>query len=221
MATVTSDMTVADTHVARRRDAVRILFILDRAGQSVGTTAPEGAVKMIDAETRLQAIDFWIRNPDYLAHELLDQYEASGFSNKNLLGQAEEVMSGDEPELRRLGMLRYLFGAYEALDDAMATLTSLGLTLLLRKYRTSGIAQSLFFLTESGAVRARELASIEPLSWYADRASLVAAVADHRKGHVLKKRQYEIAEYHEASYGRIIEPIRDKVAQRLRDLRYA
>lgn len=79
---------------------------------------------------RVQAIDFWIRNPDYLAHELLDQYELGEKRQGALLNGAEAVMAGDEPELRRLGMLRYLFGAYEALDDAMATLTLHGLAIL-------------------------------------------------------------------------------------------
>jgi hypothetical protein len=65
----------ADLQVAQRRDAVRILFILDRAGKRAGRNAPEGCVKVIDSEMRVQAIDFWVRNPDYLAHELLDQFE--------------------------------------------------------------------------------------------------------------------------------------------------
>lgn len=115
--------TPTEAYVARKRDAVRLLFILDRAGEPVGRNAPDGAVKVIEAEMRVQAIDFWIRSPDYLAWELMEQYEQSGKSDEVYLQQAEMVMSGEEPELRRLGMLRYLFGAYEALDDAMATLS--------------------------------------------------------------------------------------------------
>lgn len=211
----------AELQVAQRRDAVRILFILDRAGKRVGKDAPEGCVKVIEAEMRVQAIDFWIRNPDYLAHELLDQYELGNKKQGALLNRAEAVMAGDEPELRRLSMLRYLFGAYEALDDAMATLTLHGLAILKRKYKAagSGIAQSSFFLTADGAAKAEELAKIAPLSWYADRASLVAEVAGDRKGTALKKRQYEVAAYHEARYGRLIEPIRAQVAARLAGLR--
>lgn len=170
---------------------------------------------------RIQAIDFWIRNPDYLAHELLDQYDLGGKKQTALLDRAECVMAGDEPELRRLGMLRYLFGAYEALDDAMATLTLHGLAALKRKYKAGGsaIAQSSFFLTADGAAKAGELAKVAPLSWYADRASLVAEVAGDRKGGTLKKRQYEVAAYHDARYGRLIQPIRTQVAARLAELR--
>ncbi|WP_419697299.1 hypothetical protein ACN2CC_35435 (plasmid) [Mesorhizobium muleiense] len=211
----------AEKQVAQRRDAVRILFILDRAGNCVGRDVPEGYVKVIEAEMRIQAIDFWIRNPDYLAHELLDQYELGGRKDATLLDRAGTVMAGDEPELRRLGMLRYLFGAYEALDDAMATLSLHGLAVLKRKYKAAGsaIAQSSFFLTAEGAAKAEELAKVSPLTWYADRASLVAEVAGDRKGGALKKRQYEVAEYHDARYGRLIQPIRAEVARRLAELR--
>jgi hypothetical protein len=213
--------TPADAFVARKRDAVRLLFILDRAGERAGRNAPDGAVKVIEAEMRVQAIDFWVRNPDYLAWELIEQYEQSEKLNADLLVQAEAVMLGDEPELRRLGMLRYLFGAYEALDDAMSTLSLSGLAMMRRKYRSQGIAKTDFFLTASGEEKARELAEIAPLSWYADRASLVARVAGDRNGSALKKHQYKIAEYNDAKHGRIIGPIHRQVKARLAKIREA
>lgn len=74
-------------------------------------------------------------------------------------------------------------------------------------------------MTVDGAAKAGELAKVAPLSWYADRASLVAEVAGDRKGSALKKRQYEVAEYHEARYGRLIQPIRAQVTARLVGLR--
>ncbi len=165
----------------------------------------------------MQALDFWVRNPDYLAHELLDQFDASGRTETKLFAQAKLVMQGDEPEIRRLAMLRFLFGAWEALDDAMATLTLLGLAFMQRKYDGSGsrIMQTSFYLTADGAAKAEELASVPPLSWYAERASLVAQVANNRTGTALKKRQYEIAEYHDARYNRLIQPIREQITARL------
>ena len=63
--------------------------------ETAGRNAPDGAVKVIEAEMRVQAIDFWIRNPDYLAWELMEQYEQSGKLDAGLLQQAEMVMSGD------------------------------------------------------------------------------------------------------------------------------
>jgi hypothetical protein len=218
---VTTLNSPAEVFTARKRDAVRLLFILDCAGAPAGRDAPDDAVKVIEAEMRVQAIDFWMRNPDYLAWELIEQYEQSGKNSTDLLQHAEIVMSGDEPELRRLGMLRYLFGAYEALDDAMATLSLSGLALMRRKYRSQGIAKTYFYLTGSGEEKAQELALIEPLSWYAERAKLVAAVAGDRKGGALKKRQYKIAEYNNARHGRIIQPIFRQVKERLASLSVA
>ncbi|MBI5131482.1 MAG: hypothetical protein HZA66_18755 [Rhodopseudomonas palustris] len=196
-----------------------MLFILDRAGERAGRDAPDDAIKVIKAEMRVQAIDFWIRNPDYLAFELLDQYEQSGKSDDALLEQAEQVMEGDEPELRRLGMLRYLFGAYEALDDAMATLSLSGLALLRRDYREGGIAKTFFYLTETGQSTANQLAANDALRWYAERADLVARVAGKRNGSTLKNRQYKIAEYNNARHGRIIQPIHREVRARLAKVR--
>ncbi|MEW1751007.1 hypothetical protein [Streptomyces angustmyceticus] len=37
--------------------------------------APKDAVAVLRAEGRLQKLDFWLRNPDYLADELLNDYE--------------------------------------------------------------------------------------------------------------------------------------------------
>jgi len=51
----------------------------------------------VHAEKRLQALDFWRRNPDYLASEILNHYEADPLQ-KALLKMAELVMAGDEPE---------------------------------------------------------------------------------------------------------------------------
>ena len=49
-----------DAHVRRKRDAVRILHILHAAGRPVkGAHHPPDAIKVIEAEKRLQALDFW------------------------------------------------------------------------------------------------------------------------------------------------------------------
>lgn len=72
-------VSAADTHVRRRRDAVRILHILRHAGENIRSRhgdVPATAVNVVKAEKRLQALDFWMRNPDYLAHELLNQIRA-------------------------------------------------------------------------------------------------------------------------------------------------
>lgn len=205
-------------HAARKRDAVRLLFILDQAGSPPGRNAPVGAVSVIKAEKRLQALDFWVRCPDYLAAELLDMHEK--WPLDGYLDKAFQVMKGDEPDIRRMHMLRFFFGAWEQIDDSMSQLLSLGLAAINRSIKSDGrIGRSDFFLLEAGRRFATELAANAPqLAWYRDRAALVAMVAGNGSGDELKDRQYKQAEYQEARWGHVIGPINQRILKRLKEL---
>lgn len=220
---VTSDRSAWNKlHIRGKRDAVRILFVIAKAGEPVKKTAPKGTCLVINAEKKLQALDFWMRNPDYLASEILNLYEADT-SQKQLLKMADKVMSGDEPDIRRLAMQRFLFGAWEALDDAIATLSLPGLVKMQRSFTADGkkIRQTSYFLTDEGAAKAAELEKVKPLDWYASRAEIVATVAGTRSGSQLKSVQYKVAEYNDARHGTLIAPIREEVADRLKELKVA
>jgi hypothetical protein len=211
----------AEAHVRRRRDAVRILHILHQAGEDVRSRRgdiPATAVKVVRAEKRLQALDFWVRNPDYLAHELLNQYEND--HDPESLRLAAEVMQGDEPELRRLGMLRFFFGAFERVHDAVATLKTFQLVDVRPRFRGTPprLSHRDFYLLEAGAERATELAQDDVLRWYSERAALVARVAGDRSGDALKDAQYSVERYGGARWGEIIAPVRDEVRARLTEL---
>ena len=213
-------MFAAQDHIAKKRDAVRVLFILEQAGKSCSSGAPEGSVKLIKAEKRLQALDFWVRNPDYLAAELLAMHEAD--STVGHLYTAERVMQGDEPDVRRLGMLRFLFGAWEQLATTMALLEIYGLAKVKKHVNlgSGSIRRADFYLLDAGAQKAQELAAASPLlSWYRERAALVAAVAGDDNGDKLKRRQYAQAEYAKARYLDVITPIKDRVLERIAKLR--
>lgn len=206
-------------YTARRRDAVRLLFILDQAGTKPSRGAPAGAVAIIKAEKRLQALDFWVRCPDYLAAELLEMHEK--WPDEGYLEKAFQVMKGDEPDIRRMHMLRFLFGAWEQIDDSMSQLISLGLATISRTIKPDGkVARSDFFLLEAGRKFANEIAVNAPqLAWYRDRANLVALVAGDATGDELKVRQYKQAEYEEARWGHAIGPINHRILKRLQELR--
>ena len=209
-----------DLHIQGKRDAVRILFVIAKAGEQVKKSAPAGTCLVVHAEKRLQALDFWMRNPDYLASEILNQYEAD-LSRKQLLKIASRVMAGDEPDIRRLAMQRFLFGAWEALDDAIATLSLPGLVKMQRTFSSDGskITKTSYYLTTEGASKAAELEKVDPLDWYAQRATVVAQVAGSRTGSQLKTLQYKVAEYNDARHGTIIAPIREEVEARLLKLK--
>lgn len=207
-------------HIQGKRDAVRILFVIAKAGELVKKAAPDDTCLVVHAEKRLQALDFWMRNPDYLASEILNQYEADP-SKKQLLKTAEKVMAGDEPDIRRLAMQRFLFGAWEALDDAIATLSLPGLVKMHRTFSPNGskITKTSYYLTNEGSTKAAELEKVDPLDWYAQRAAIVAQVAGNRTGSQLKSVQYKVAEYNDARHGTIIAPIREEVENRLSKLK--
>ena len=90
----------------RMQDAVRLLMLINEAAESMsaddvaGDPRLETAVGVVRTQVRLQKLDFWVRNPDYLANELLNDYE-SGDQDPALLQIAGEILDSEEPELRR------------------------------------------------------------------------------------------------------------------------
>jgi hypothetical protein len=199
-------------------DAIRILFIVNAGGTPVTDPNDPTVAKVFKGEARLHAFDFWMRNPDYLASELLDSYEATG--NLNYRQSAEGIFEGDEPDLRRIPMIRYLFGAYERLDDALSLLRSRDLVRITGIKGKVKIHETDFILTVHGADVCSNAVLQEPvLKWYALRAALVADIAGTRGGGALKEKQYEQAAYAQTQLGGIIPPIGTDVQRRLNQLK--
>lgn len=195
--------------------AIRILVLLNRCGEPVKQGDPNGCVAVIRAELRLQALDFWLRNPDYLAGQLLAMVEAGELPNGEYLTVVEHLLSSPEPDLHWYPMPRWHYGAYEAIDDAFSVLSTYGLASVRRLGGVRKTARSQFFLTEAGRVAAAELAAEPVLSWYTEQAKLVALVAGDNNGSALKKRQYQQAEYARTKLGVHIAPIHAGVRERL------
>ena len=205
---------------APHRDAIRILFILNAGG--VPLTDPNDALvaKIFKGEARLHAFDFWMRNPDYLASELLDAYGETG--DIQHLQAAEAIFESDEPDLRRVPMIRYLFGAYERLDDALSLLRSRDLVRITGIKGKIKVHETDFILTVRGVDVCANAVVQEPiLEWYAQRAALVSEIAGTRGGGALKEKQYQQATYAQTQLGGIIPPIGSEVQRRLEQLRQA
>ncbi|MFC5765429.1 hypothetical protein [Actinacidiphila bryophytorum] len=208
---------------SREQDAVRLLLLIDGACESVSDPelADPGlaeAVGVVRTQVRLQKLDFWLRNPDYLADELLTEYEKSG--EVPLLELAGAILDSEEPEVRRYPMLRHHFGAYEPLDDALAVLRSAGLVARRRRGTVNRVRQHDYFLLQPGRVVAREVIREAPaFGYYVERARLVVALADGLGGSELKKRQYLQREYAEAVRGERIGSVAVRARVRLEKLR--
>jgi hypothetical protein len=198
-----------------RQSAVRLLACIDAAGTPVedGTWGPD-VVAVLHAQSRLQALDFWMRYPDYLANELLNEYEQS--QDEELLDQARRIFDDREPDLRRFPMIRYHFGAFEPLDDALAILRASDLVIVRRSGVPGQIREHNYLLTSKGRSSMDELAAAAPeLAWYRERAKIVARVAGTTGGKALKDRQYLQREYKQTELNRVIEPITERVRARL------
>lgn len=198
----------------RMQHAIRLLVILAECGEDVKAGDPPETAKVIRSELRLQALDFWLRNPDYLADELVTKVEA-GEQPETFLTVARNLLDGPEPDLRWYPMPRWHFGAYEAIDDAFALLETYGLVKLDRVGGLSKVVRSQFFLTDAGLQAATALASEPRLSWYTEQVKLVSLVAGDSVGSHLKERQYLQAEYAGTVLGVHIGPIAAQVRERL------
>jgi hypothetical protein len=214
-----SDQDIDVPVTSREQDAVRILVLIDGAcetGPAVGEVP--GAVGVVRAQVRLQKLDFWLRNPDYLADELLNDYDVSG--EPYLLELAGSILDSEEPEVRSYPMLRKHFGAYEFLDNALAVLRSAGLVAQRRRGTVNRVRQYDYFLLEAGRAVAREVIREAPVfDYYVQRVALVITLADGLGGTQLKERQYLQREYADTARDQRIGSVSVRARARLERLR--
>ncbi|WP_370942389.1 hypothetical protein AB5J62_25120 [Amycolatopsis sp. cg5] len=219
--TATSEAADAEERpsATRTQHAIRLLVLLSECGEPTVDGDPVGAVRAVRSELKLQAMDFWMRNPDYLADQLVTLVEAGKISD-SFLDTARSLLKDPEPDLRWYPMPRWFFGAYEQLDDAFALLETYGLATLKRTGQPG--RQSLrnqFYLTQNGADATVELAADPILGWYTRQVKLVSMVAGDDAGQRLKDRQYEQATYANTELGLDIAPIAPRVLERLEAMR--
>lgn len=204
------------------QDAIRILLLIDATAEPcpapLPDDVPQDAIAVLRSQTLLQKLDFWLRNPDYLADELISRFEQDG--NVDDLELAGVILDSDEPEVRSFQMLRYLFGAYEPLDEALAVLRVPGLVVRRKQGEFPHTKQHNYYLTASGRCSAQKIVdSVPALSYYVHRAKLVADLAAGRRGSALREIQYLQPEYADATLGTHIVGIADRARQRLKTLR--
>lgn len=200
-----------------QRDALRLLYILVEGSTPLPEPDDSGAVAIFRGESRLFAFDFWVRNPDYLADELLSLFEKDG--DVSHLETAKLIFAAEEPEIRRYPMLRYRFGAYERLDNALSILRSRNLILIPVKRAGTKVLETDFLIMPEAVSLAEDIVKQFPeLAWYRTRTKVVAALAGGRGGAALKKQQHDQIEYHAATLGSTIPSIAGRVKERLNGL---
>lgn len=202
-----------------RQTAIRLLACIHAGGErSDASRFGDDVVCVLHAQLRLQALEFWMRNPDYLANELITEFECTG--ETELLTLARRIFDDREPDLRRLPMIRFLFGAYEPLDNGLAILVTAGFVRIRREgVPGKKVREHLYLLTEAGEEAVEKLSALAPeLAWYRARAAIVARIAGQQGGMALKGRQYLQLEYAGTELNQAIAPITDRVVERLENI---
>jgi len=156
-----------------------------------------------------------VRNPDYLAEALLDQYDETG--EADLLDEVNAIFDKEEPSVRLVKMLRWKRGAFENIEDALAVLSSRRLILTAKVPINNGKFQHNFYVFPAAETFLREAIEDQPaLAWYRERVALTMRVAGDDSGYALKQAQYLNPEYKDAELGAFIPSIQERVKRRLR-----
>lgn len=170
--------------------------------------------KVFEGEKRLHAMDFWMRYPEYLANELLNRFDET--RDVLYLKTARQIFEDEEPNLRRLEMPRWRFGAYESCSDALSLLKTYGLISIEPGPKIGGQPRNDFNLTALAiTIVKKNTTQSSKLDWYVKRAQVVAQLAGSSSGAALKKMQYEMIEYAETKLGGVIPSIAEDVRLRL------
>lgn len=207
---------------ARRRGgstsqtAARVLVLLDVLGTPVAEPCDvDDAVAVVSSLIRLQKLDFWLRNPDYLADELLTEYEQGRVPLDEIQPHVQRMLHGDAPGLHTYPMERYIYGAYEFIDDALAVLKMYGQIEHRRAAESGAMSRRDYFLLRKGqATVAAMRAEIPELGWYVEQATAIGLIEDAAQGLTAKRRQYLQDEYADTAHGDVIPSILERVRER-------
>lgn len=109
------------------KDRIRIFLILYFFSENYSNSSKPNFQRLFESEVKLQKLDFWVRNPDYLSFTLLNIAEKEPFKKQEIKDILRSIFENKEPEIRKEEMERFLFGAYEDIDNAIAFLDSIDL----------------------------------------------------------------------------------------------
>jgi DNA-binding MarR family transcriptional regulator len=205
------------------RQAIRILFILFHCSDNTTLPMFGDYTHVIETESKLQKIDFWLRYPDHLAAALLRGLEPTGIGSPNLSLRSDEVrvtvrhiFENREPILRWVPMRKYLRGAYEPLDEVMTFLSS---RLLAYRRAAAHRRHISYYLTQKGneAVQ-RMLAECSETQWYSARCKLINDFFGHLNSFEIRKLQYLEGEYANTPHSQMIDRVVDEVRRRFEKL---
>jgi hypothetical protein len=195
------------------RSRLRILFILNFFSKPYRNVNEPNRVKIFETEVRIQKIDFLLRNPDYLAYEILSLIKEGKLKKDGEVKTiVENIFKNNEPIIRKQEMERFFFGAFEDLDDIIAFLKAFGFIEFESEKNVAGkIIGKKYFLTKFGKERiSKGISEIPSIEWYEARCELIYRFFGSMSGNELKIRQYQIKKYKDTPLNQYIEGIEDE-----------
>jgi hypothetical protein len=202
-----------EEQVRAYKDRLRIFLILFFFSDDYSSPGNPTYRKVFKSEVRIQKIDFLIRNPDYLAYELLAEARKDPAERAGIKTIVKDIFQKGEPQIRRLEMERFFFGAYEDIDDVIAFLKSIDfIGFSSKKSSDLKTIEKSYYITETALNKvSTSLAGFPALKWYADRCRLIKTYFGNLTGNQLKVSQYEIDEYRNTSFREFIGEISETV----------
>lgn len=202
-----------ETSLRKFRDRLRIIIILYTFCERL-EKGSNGNYGVFRTETKIQALDFLLRYPDFLSMELMDLMDNDLSVDRTEIQKiVQDIYQSREPDLRVEEMEKFFHGAYESIDDVVAFLVSVGFVKHESKKRTDGKKyDKSYYITHGCADKIESNLKIIPtVTWYFERCQLIKKYFNHFSGSELKKRQYRYSEYRDISYRNHIRNINDKV----------
>ena len=206
--------------VRRYKDRFRIFLILLLFSDEFEDENYPHYKKLFTSEVKIQKIDFLLRNPDYLAYELLLFAKEGRVDLDEIKEIVEDIIREQEPVIRRLEMERFFFGAYEDIDDVISFLKSIDfIDFHSRKNSNLQTFEKKYYITEYALNQTRgKFKKSSSLQWYVNRCELIKKYFGDLSGTELKIRQYQIDEYRNTTYKKYIGDIQEEVKEQYYNL---
>lgn len=203
-----------DARLKIYKDRFRIILIFYYFSDAYTNDEYPSRRKIFKSEIKIQALNFLIRYPDYLAYELMEMVSEGIINDKeSIKNTIKDIFAKDEPVIRRQEMEKFFYGAYEDLDDVIAFFVSIGFLQFESLRRTDNrVASKRYYLTEYGLKKIEEgIKGMDVANWYRDRCCLIKEYFGGISGSELKVRQYQVHEYKNTTLKDYISGIEDKV----------
>lgn len=209
-------MMVDFDEIRKYKDRIRIFYIIYFFSEMYAGSENEDCCKVLNTEVKIQKLDFLIRNPDYLCFELLEVCNRNDIDKNEIKGIVKNIFYSHEPQIRRLEMERFFFGAYEDIDEVIAFLVTVGfIKYKVQRNSVLKLTEKRYYVTNLADEKMKlPMDDMPYLKWYLDRCLLIKQYFGEYTGTQLKNLQYKIDQYRDTTYREYIRNIDDLVRQK-------